>query len=467
MTGKAARQKPPGWILFFLFAGSLLILLREELERNLQLAAIAACSVAIASVWALSRAHPRRWISLGSAYAALFALFHMSLLFPLMINKPIQPLDPLDTSWIETPGFKSAVVLVAIAQAVFSLGYLVNSRVKGRNASPQLPIDVSSDEGFATDGPGVVGPVLLTLGILLWMYSVISTGAAVIGASKLDFLEHTKNTNIADAYLLMGFGMAVAASSHSITWRHRALLCFGVWAVPAFVLGLRGEVIIPFAAYLIVAARRRTIRLRPWVFAAAIGALAAGSAVRVLRQFGAGATAFDISSFNPFDGLAELGGSIQPLVVVVNYHQSGEPFIGLDTYLAPFRRVFIGRILGGETLPTAEDPSVFSTMIVQRVGFIGGSPAAEAYRSGGVVALVIVMLLIGFVVASLDSLPNKKLTNSLVGMLSTILLIWVRNDFTPVFTETFEALFVLIPIWFLEQWSNARPKGLHTLDRVA
>jgi hypothetical protein len=461
MTGGATRRKPPGWMLYFLVAGIMLAFLRKEFERNAQVAAIAALLVAITSVWVISRAHPGRWISVGSSYAVLFSLFHMSQLFPLVSNSPVPPFVPNDRFWIQTPGFHSAVVLAAIAQAMFTLGYLVNARTTGRVRSPHAPIEVRIEEATILDGPGIVGVTMLVLGIVLWIYSVSSTGASFFGTSLLGFLALTQNTHIADSYLLISFGMAVVSSSRWVVLRHRALLFFGLWSIPAFVLGLRGEVIIPIAAYLIVAARRRPIALRPWVLAAAgIGALAAGSAVRVVRQYGAGARAFDVASFNPFAGLAEMGGSIQPLTIVVNYHQSGEPFIGVDTYLAPFRRLIVKRILGGDALPVKTDPAVFSSMIAQRVGQIGGSPAAEAYRSGGVFVMVILMLLIGVIVASLDSLPNTTLMDSLVGMLACVLLIWVRNDFTPVPAQAFEAFIVLVPIWLLEQWSKTRSKGL-------
>jgi hypothetical protein len=167
--------------------------------------------------------------------------------------------------------------------------------------------------------------------------------------------------------------------------------------------------------------------------------------------------ALNASIFNPFDSLVELGSSIRPLTTMINYHrQNGEVFVGIDTYLAPFRRVIVGRILAGSAIPVEADPSVFSTMILQRVGPIGGSPAAEAYRSGGILVMVIVMFLIGLAVASLDALPNDRYSNCLVGMLAFVVLFWVRNDFTPVPTEVVTALAILMCIWMLEQWTGNR-----------
>jgi len=298
---------------------------------------------------------------------------------------------------------------------------------------------------------------MLVLGIALWLYNAISSGASVFGSSYLVFLAATKQTDMSTAYLLMGFGLVLSAVGRQRKSRNLALSLFVLWSLPALLLGLRGEVIIPATAYLIVAARRRFIRPRAWMFAVAIVALAAGSAIRVLRLVGDKGSTIDIGIFNPLDGLKELGGSIRPLVVMINYHdQYGEPFVGMSTYLAPFRRLIVGRILGGQVTATANDPFVFSTMIAQRVGQIGGSPAAEAYRSGGVVVMVVVLFLIGFAVASLDSLPNEKYPNCLVGMLSFIVLFWVRNDFTPVPADTMTAFVVLATVWIFEH--SFRPK---------
>jgi hypothetical protein len=315
------------------------------------------------------------------------------------------------------------------------------------------------EEMSKTDGPGIIGIIMLMLGIALWVYNAISSGASVFGSSYPEFLALTKNTDMPSAYILMGFGLVLVASSSHAVLRHRALWVFVLWSIPAFILGLRGEVIIPSAAYLVVAARRRHIGLRPWLVVASIAALAAGSAIRVLRDLSSRGGALNASIFNPFDSLVELGSSIRPLTTMINYHiQNGEPFVGMDTYLAPFRRVIVGRILGGPTVSVEADPSVFSTMILHRVGPIGGSPAAEAYRSGGILVMVIIMVLIGLAVASLDALPNDRYSNCLVGMLAFIGLFWVRNDFTPVPTEIVTAFVIILCIWMLEQWTGNRVK---------
>lgn len=454
------RRNSTGWMLVLLVVAILLIIFQTDLQTEDQLAATAACLVAITSTWVLARVYPGRWISLGSSFAALFAAFHMGVLLPLTVNSPIQTnLAPADALWINTPGFNSAIVLVAVAQAMFTVGYLLCLQITQRVRTPGVFVKTDLKSPSRTDGPGIIGMVMLVAGIVLWVYNTSVSGASFFGGSYPEFLALTKNTSMSTAYLLMGFGLVLVAASQKYSWRKAALIMFGLWSIPAFLLGLRGEVIIPAAACMIVTARRRPIKLRAWVVLVAIAALAAGSAVRVLRDLSAKSGALNLSIFNPFAGLTELGTSIQTLAIVINSHvQSGEPFVGADTYLAPFRRVIVGRILGQPTLPIENDMSVFSTMVLARVGPIGGSPAAEAYRSGGVLVIVIVMSLIGVIVASLDSMPNNKYSNCLVGMLAFVFLFWVRNDFTPVPTEIFTALGILVCIWMAEQWTGRKPK---------
>ena len=296
-------------------------------------------------------------------------------------------------------------------------------------------IDSSSrDNRFdVIDGVGAVGISLLAVGLVFWIYLALSSGAITLGISYADFLSRTRNANMPITYLMIGLGLGVVSASRHRNVRSLALIIFALWALPAFAIGLRGEAILPASAFAIVAARRGSIRLRPWMGLAAVGVLSAGSAVRVIRQFGLGKGITGIQAFNPFDGIAELGYSIRPLTVVVNFHDRlGEPFVGIATYLAPFRRLIVGRLLGGSVLSVEQDPSVFGGMIAQRIGPIGGSPAAEAYRSGGLVAIVSVMILIGLLVAHLDSMASTPLADAGVAMSSFVLLLWIRNDFTPV-----------------------------------
>ena len=452
MTTIATRPKVSnGWLIGFIVTTGLLILFRGTVESSIRGAAVVACVVVVVSVAGVVRANPDRPISAGSTYALLFGLFHAGLLIPTAIGTPVRLLNPRDEQWVSSPGFASAATLVAIAQCAFSVGYFIRHQVKGGVIDRIGPKNVLNPTEIV-DGPGAVGISLLSVGLVIWSYNALISGVSIIGSSYGDFLTRTTDTNMPIAYMMIGFGLSVVSSSRHRSIRRWALALFALWALPAFTIGLRGEVIIPSAVFAVVAARRRKIPLRLWMVLAAIGVLAAGSAVRVIRQFGLGSGDAALKTFNPFDGITELGYSIRPLTVVSNFHDRlGEPFVGIATYLAPFRRAILGRVLGGEVLSVPNDQSVFSGMIRQRVGTIGGSPAAEAYRAGGVLGMLCVMILIGLLIAHLDSVSSTRLNDAAVGMSTFMLLLWVRNDFTPVPIEFAAMVLVLVSIWLFEQ----------------
>ncbi|WP_207555904.1 O-antigen polysaccharide polymerase Wzy [Intrasporangium flavum] len=428
-------------------------LLRDGGQASSGTAARLALVAAVLAIVALFRLNRRRPFSLGPVYAGLFLLFHVGLLVPIALGASPSLLNPLDTQWVMSDGFTSASLLVTIATSALMLGYLIGFDPRHQESRIE-----ETAAWLRFRSAGHIGLLLLSVGCLLWVYNVLASGAAVSG-SYVQFLDSTAATSMPAAYVMMGLGMPTLSAGPSASARRAGLVIFAVWSVPAFMLGLRGEVILPLAAYLVVAARRRRIPLRPWMAFAFVGGLGLGAAVRVIRQVGFG-NGFDPSSFRPFDGITELGYSIRPLVVSSDLHERYlEPYVGVDTYLAPFRRFIVGRLLGGDVIAVADDPAVFGAMISRRVGPIGGSPAAEAFHAGGVIAVVVVMAIIGLLIARLDSIETTPLRNALVGTLTFVLLLWVRNDFTPVPFEAGAAVGVVLLVRVAANLRRGRRKA--------
>lgn len=396
------------------------------------LVAVVAAALAVAMI---VRVGPRS-IGVGSIYASLFVAFHCGILFSIAFGGDAPVFRTRDLQWVFSNYFSDAAVMVAVAALSLALGYAVTTGWRARWAgSLRAAVRVSS----RPDGPGVLGVLVLIVGLGIWVRVLLGTGASVTDGYG-DFLGATAGSLTPLAYSFVTAGMALVAGSLHRGSRIVGLTMFGSWMVPAFYVGLRGEVVVPLVVYLVVAARSRPKHVR--VKAIAIGAIALlslGSMVRVLRGPG-GLQDFTWSDANPLLGIAELGYSIRPLVAVETFHGAGEPFVGIATYLAPFRRVIEGRVLGLSTVPAEQDMNVFSTMIASRVGPIGGSPVAEAYRAGGVLWVLGAMFLIGSICALLDSATLSPITNVFVGLLAGVLFLWVRNDFTPVPTSVVLAL---------------------------
>lgn len=468
MTEPLGLLRSAKWIPLFAALLVLLTTLRSELETSRHAAAAAACFVSVTSIGVIIRLNPRRPLLLGTVYAALLSIFHIGLLIPIAFGSSPTLLNSIDVQWVTNPGFEAAAVLASIAIASFSLGYLSCFSLLEARFAAKIKEQNSQRDSPKNDGTGVVGLLLLISGVSLWGAIALSSGVQVVGSSYEDFLAKTQTSAMPISYLLMGFGLGVVAASPHAHTRRPALIIFALWAAPAFMLGLRGEVIIPIGAYVIVAARRRYLPIRPWMGVALLAGLSAGSAVRVIRQSGIGGGTSSFAALNPFRGIAELGYSIRPLVVVSDWHDRlHEPFVGIATYTAPFHRFIAGHLLGEMVLPVGSDPAVFGGVIAERVGPIGGSPAAEAYRTGGTFALVLVMVLIGVLIAILDSLRRSPYTNALLGMMAFSLLLWVRNDFTPVPAQFALTVPILLCVWFLNQRGavKQRPRQQHPLAR--
>jgi len=361
---------------------------------------------------------PRGWLSGSSVYAAMFFAFHCGILLPLALGLPVPFLNEQDAQWADGPALRSAAGLAALAVSALLLSQvLVGGRraVSDRNQSPG-PVDPPP--------LGLVGMPLLTLGVLGWVAIVLSRGGVGLAFGGYgDFLAATQGSATTYAYLCIGVGMAFAAASSSTRTRRVSLVLFAVWAVPAALLGLRGEVLLPGLAYLVVLHRRQPLRFRPSYAAVGLAVLSLGSVIRVERNVGVLAgRGWHWSAFNPLPGLVEMGYSIRPVVEVWHWSVYGhESHVGYGTYVAPFQR-----------LDTTVDPRNFSGVVADRVGPIGGSPVAEAFRAHGMVGVVVVMLLIGLALVAVDRLPGGSLSDAVVGGVIYVLLLWLRNDFTPV-----------------------------------
>jgi len=71
-----------------------------------------------------------------------------------------------------------------------------------------------------------------------------------------------------------------------------------------------------------------------------------------------------------------------------------------------------------------------NVLVQERVGPIGFSPIAEAYRNFGMFGIVFVLLGIGLLVGWMDRWPSNDFRNAILGVILLELLINVRNAFT-------------------------------------
>ena len=211
-----------------------------------------ASAMALAACGVLLLASPRGMFSLGGLYALTFLVFHfgLALVFALGYDPAVASNAPSSFAWFYDPATNYALMMAATGATGLGAGVCVQSLI-GRG-----PIVAERDGG---EFPFEVGGFLVLVASLLsWLYlTVVSGGFAVLVGSYGGFLEATRGVGLPLTYFGIGLGLAVMAVGRPSHWRRAAGILFAAWALVAFPLGLRGEVLFPLAGALAVASLRR------------------------------------------------------------------------------------------------------------------------------------------------------------------------------------------------------------------
>ena len=437
------------------------ITLRDELN-NLPLSTICriAVPVVVLSAFIVVKTGPRGIYSLSAIYFLTLSVFHLGLVVLIALGRPIPTF--MVAGWLESPFLPDAVILATVGVLAFSFGCssrkpALRDRLQLSNddeESHQVPTDLEDEGLSAVLVKGGFAILVASLGY--WIVQVLNYGGtSLLLGTYTQFLQATSDARLGYAYFGIGIGVAFLAASLPSRLRSAGLLLFGVFAVIALPLGLRGEVLFPLAAAIAIASRRRRL-LKPMHFLIAVLlVLAAIGALRQVRQVGLSDMGTTSVAASPVDGLAELGGSVRPLSEVLGWHAAGESFREGDTYIAPLTRP-VDALMGRPRPSAAADDRLFNVEVSRRIGPIGGSPMAEAYHNWGVAGLVLRMLVTGVFLAWLDRVRNRSIDLALVGALFVPLLIEVRNNFGPLPSQMAIGVLCLAAIYFA---FRARPRG--------
>ncbi|MHC6222070.1 O-antigen polymerase [Arthrobacter sp. MMS24-S77] len=419
-----ANLSPVRWVLGFVCTIASLAYI-SQVERG----TIADMAVALVVAWAgalLATWRKRRGITGAlTIYLIVFGLFHAGLVISLWLLGPSVLLGQGDNTWVYSSNMLPAVSAVCLAFTALVLGAglweIGHSsrpvRFPTRNREPNI--------GFA-------GAVALVIGAgLVTFVFATNGGLSLIGSGYGKVLESVGDSGSLGygvALLGLGAGFMVCAGGRYRRIGWWAIVGFAVIALP---IGLRGAVLFPVLVMIVCEGRQRPIR--SWVFVAVTAfGLMAISVLRQTRQAGlAGLLNGAWTSASPIDGMAEMGYTLYPVVVVQEWLGRGIGYQHGQTLVAPLLRQFESLFLGG-TIPATSDSRLFNVEVLQLVGPIGGSPVAEAMRNGGPVFLVVMMTLMGFIISLLDGMPSRPLGGALTVVILLPLMIQVRNSFAPV-----------------------------------
>jgi hypothetical protein len=367
-----------------------------------------------------------------AVYAGVFWCFHFGLIATLASGY-ISTIDlPLgDESWVVGPFSGDAAILALAGILAFASGA---SFIYWHRGSFDSARDPRLGVHEAAHPYGLVGSLLVLSSIVGWCYVVLAArGVGGFFASYEDFLQMTSDFSVSLGLiapaLACGFVMAVTGSAG---W-HRtiAIVAFVCFALVALPIGLRTEVMFPAVAAVVASARCG--KSFSWVKAGAmaVALLLLIPIVREVRTVGVGALPQALVSPR-LDALVEMGESLRPVEQVIRWHAEGEPYQHGDSYWAPFERA-AARVLPG-VKPTAADNDLrlMNVLVLDRIGAIGFSPVAEAYRNFGPTGVVIVLGLLGMALAAIDTIRDRQKAVLAMATLYPPLLINIRNSFVSV-----------------------------------
>ena len=409
--------------------------------RDLSLAALSniASLSALAVMAAVLPLCPRGIWSASFSYLAVFCLFHFGLTFVFGLSLPItSDAAPYLYDWFSGPSAKEAVILACTGLVACGLGIRIALSLgkRGMRARTEFTDSVNCFD--------FVGFLFVFLSVCGWFVIVFrSGGAGLLFSSYTHYMEATEGEPIPLIDYGVGLGMAFLAAATASRLRRLGFTTFIIWAVFAFPIGLRGEVLFPSVTALVISARRTKPLPISWTVLLTIGVLCAVALVKDLRQVGVENLGSSPASASPLSALTEMGGSLRPVVEVVTWIDTGDRFSNGSSYWAPFDRALYHLIPGWVRPEAEEDDRLMNVLVAKRVGEIGFSPIAEAYYNWGAYGVAFVMFLTGLLLGRLDLWHHTPTRHVALGVIVLELLMQVRNDFTPVPAHIAAGLFVL------------------------
>jgi hypothetical protein len=368
----------------------------------------------------------------ASAYAAVFWCFHFGLIAVLAAGLvPPAELSIWDQSWVLSPFAADAAFVALLGFAAFASGASLMNASAPSVADQRHPLE--AQEGAHPHG--LAGSVLVFAAIAFWGGIVISTnGLGGFFASYGDYLNAVDEfgTPMGLMWLALGGGLVMSVTGRPGWLRTSAIAAFGSAAFIALPIGLRGEIMFPTIAALVAAARCgwTLSPRRACAFVAAL--LVVIPSVRAIRDTGLQGLPDMVLELRMFDAFAEMGESLHPVEKVIRWRAEGERLEMGGSYWAPIERAASRVLPGVRTTAAEDDMRIMNVLVTDRVGGIGFSPVAEAYRNFGTVGVVLILGLLGAGLAAIDRIADRGLAVLAIATLYVPLLVNVRNSFVSV-----------------------------------
>jgi hypothetical protein len=434
--------------------------------------AILALLGSLASLVCVRQLYPTRESSASFLFILCFSLFNLGLtpFVALGIAVPTFGLGTYDTNWLFSTAFPRGLALATLGLLCLlvgtSLGRLLGH---GQLVKPDRQVRSETEDALMAH-LGTPGAVLMGFAVFAFFTIALTHGGpGVFTSGYANWLDSTQGAPLPYVYALIGFGTGILAISKKSQSRNLGFFFFVVYGLAALLIGLRGEVFFPVVSAMVMGAFRFRLLNGKRLLAVLIVGLLLISGIRTFRDVGfPDVTARSINttgvSFNAVDGLAELGYSLRPSVVVIQWQEQGQPGLDGASFESPFVRLAHSALpLLGHNTPVKSDPDILNSVVLQRVGPIGFSQIAEGYDNWGTAGVIGFLLLIGLGLAWIDCSPSRTSSLLIRNSVFVPLLLEVRNTFTPVPAQILLGLVTAFVVLAVAH-TQANPPGENGLE---
>ena len=387
----------------------------------------AASVVVIGSLVAISGV----WTAVG-VYALIFWCFHFGLIAVLATGfAVVEDLSVWDLSWLLGPHSTEAALVALAGSLAFASGVSIVFFWRRPTLSYTNPVESPEP----AHPHGTAGSMLVLGSAAMWSAIVLATGG--IGGffvSYGDYLQATADYGavLGVTWLALGCGLVLSVTGRTGRLRRAATATFALLSVVVLPMGLRGEVMFLGGAAMVAAARCGRILKPVKATALLLALLVLIPIVREVRQTGLRGLPGAVLEPRISEAFAEMGASLHPVEKVVQWRAQGDPLEMGRSYWAPIERA-AARLLPGLTSVAADDDQrIANVLVADRVGAIGYSPVAEAYRNFGSLGVGIVFALIGAGLAAIDTMRSRRMAVLTLAIVYGPLLVNIRNSFVSV-----------------------------------
>jgi hypothetical protein len=465
-TGRQAHGLRPATITFLLVLDvvALVILLAQQgafTSQSLRPLCQWAALIAALAILQVTGVSPRRIWALPAVFGITMLVFYQGMAGVYATGAELD--DPLlaigRTGWFYTPENRLAIYIAMLSLLAYTIGVLSVARfAKRAHAVP--PPDPARERAL-----GVLGLLMVGGALAVWLHGLTtSAGLGMLVSSYGQYLDATAQVRSGVIFLCMNLGVAFLAAAAPSPQQRVGFVLVGLWAVLAFSLGLRGEILFPAAIMAVLLARRGIMLPMRWVLVGVFGLLFLIPFIKHMRKVGLSEVASAQIQFSPLGTFTELGASLAPLTYTISWVENGDPLLRGGSYLAPFDRALVYILPGKARIPAAQDFRISNVVVALRVGNIGYSILAEGYRNFGLWGSLLAMALLGMLAMKFETLPSSLLHNAWLGIIFTPLLMHVRNSFVFVPAHIFVGFAILFIFTLVVRVRTTAPATLPAGD---